>query len=586
MSRHRRGPLTRLLEGISFLSRIALSWLLWPFYAALDVFYSLFGSAPGNMRRRSWSHVALDLLLFIPRWVGVFLLWLYQLILMWPRMMRLRDLASGLPALLAALAAVFVLFFFEKDESKLISSYEFKSNNAYEKTRREAESKQRDIDLKLAQFYARALVKLKPEDQTYRFNVAYIYQEMGENNRAQAIMDGLAPRNNQGFAKAHLWQADQLLSPDRPLTSDSLDAAEAHLLQALATYNEPQEIHRRLGELYYYRYVRYNSRSRDPWVPAREIYLSKAELHLSQVADVDTKLALTLAEIRGLQGRSRQAELDVQTQIVKLTTRLASVPDDLESRLHLARAYRMVRRFAEAANVLREGRNIRPDVRLDQELSSIYYFLAQDYQQRNPNSLPEQFAALQDAFRAFPTNNYVAHRFVQALSSSSAEESEFARSALQSLVDNRTPGQLATLLLGFDCQRRTLPAKAEDYFRMIRGQKSDGSAEVMAGLATAVLAGQVKSLNPSAVNTLFEASLRVWPDNPDLLAVRAQQHLLLRQYALALSDLLKALERSPRNVKLHEMIAVTYQQLGQPDQARKHHQLAASARLNAAPPAP
>lgn len=586
MSRRRRGIFARLFEGLGHLSNIAISWIMWPFYATIDVFYALFGGSTGNLQRRSWSQVFLDLVLFIPRWVGVFLLWLYQLILIWPRMMRLRDLASGLPALLAALAAGFVLFFFEKDESKLISSYEFKSNNAYEKTRRESDMKQREADLKLAQFYARALVKLKPEDQTYRFNVAYIYQEMGENNRAQAIMDGLAPRNNQGFAKAHLWQADQLLSPDRPLTSDSLDAAEAHLLQALATYSEPQEIHRRLGELYYYRYVRYNARSRDPWVPAREIYLAKAEFHLSQVADVDTKLALTLAEIRGLQGRTRQAELDVQTVVGKLTARLASVPDDLESRLHLARAYRMVRQFAEAANVLREGRNIRPDIRLDQELSSIYYFLSLDYQQRNPNSLPEQFAALQDAYRAFPTNNYVAHRFVQALSSSSAEEAEFARSALQSLVDNRTPGQLATLFLGFDSLRRTLPAKAEDYFRTIRGQKSDGSAEVIAGLATAVLAGQVKSLNPTAVNALFEASLRVWPDSPDLLAVRAQQHLLLRQYALALNDLLKALERSPRNVKLHEMIAVTYQQLGQVEQARKHHQLAASARVNAAPPAP
>jgi tetratricopeptide (TPR) repeat protein len=585
MSRRRRGLFSRLFENVAYLGSVVLSWITWPYYATLDVVSALFGGSSGNIQRRSWSQFFLDILLFIPRWVGIFLLWVYQLLLLWPRMMRLRDLASGLPALLAALAAGFVLFFFEKDESKLISSYEVKSNKAYEKTRRETDVKQREADLKLAQFYARALVKLKDEDPTYRFNVAYIYQEMGEHNRAQAIMDGLAPRNNQGFAKAHLWQADQLLSPDRPLTSDSLDAAEAHLLQALATYNEPQEIHRRLGELYYYRYVRYNSRNRDPWVPAREIYLSKAEYHLSQVADVDTKLALTLAEIRGLQGRTRQAELDVQTVVGKLTARLASVPDDLESRLLLARAYRMVRQFAEAANVLREGRNIRPDVRLDQELSSIYYFLSLDYQQRNANSLPEQFAALQDAYRAFPTNNYVAHRFVQALSSPSAEEAEFARSALQSLVDNRTPGQLATLFLGFDCLRRTLPAKAEDYFRTIRGLPSDGSAEVMAGLATAVLAGQVKSLNPSAVNTLFEASLRVWPDNADLLAVRAQQHLLLRQYATALSDLLKALERSPRNVKLHEMIAVTYQQLGQPDKAREHHQKAAQFRANASPPA-
>ena len=194
-----------------------------------------------------------------------------------------------------------------------------------------------------------------------------------------------------------------------------------------------------------------------------------------------------------------------------------------------------------------------------------------------------QFTCFQDSYRAYPTNNYTAHRFVQALSSASPEEAEFARSALQSLVDNKTPGQLAAFLLGFDSLRRTLPTKAEDYFRTLRGQKPDGTPEVIAGLATAVLNGQIKSVNPSAVNTLFEASLRVWPDYPELLAVRAQQHLLLRNYSSALNDLMKALERRPRDAKLHEMLAVTFQQLGQTVQARKHHEEAAKLRSNVSP---
>ena len=583
MSRRRKGLLSRIFETLGFAWHVALSWLLWPFYATLDVIHTLTGGSGPAMHRRTWSQILLDLLLFIPRWVGVFFMWLWSVISLWPHVMRLRDLASGLPALLAAAAALTILFFFEHNENKLVETYQKGSNLAYEKSRRDATPEERESDMKLAQFYSRALVKLKPEDPNYRFNVAYIYQEMGEYGRAQAIMDGLAPRNNQGFAKAHLWQADQLLSPDRPLTGDTLNAAEAHLLLALPTYADAEEIHRRLGDLYYYRYRRYNIRAADPWDPAREVYLNKAEQHLSQVATVDTKLALTLAEIHHLQGRAQQAELDIQSVVGKLTSRLESVTDDFEARLQLARAYRMIRQFDEAANVLREGRNIRPDIRLDQELSSIYYYQSVDIRQRSPNSLAAQFTCLQDSYRAYPTNNYTAHRFVQALSSASPEEAEFARSALQSLVDNKTPGQLAAFLLGFDSLRRTLPTKAEDYFRTLRGQKPDGTPEVIAGLATAVLNGQIKSVNPSAVNTLFEASLRVWPDYPELLAVRAQQHLLLRNYSSALNDLMKALERRPRDAKLHEMLAVTFQQLGQTVQARKHHEEAAKLRSNVSP---
>jgi predicted Zn-dependent protease len=258
----------------------------------------------------------------------------------------------------------------------------------------------------------------------------------------------------------------------------------------------------------------------------------------------------------------------------------------MAARIQLAHAYRMLRRFNDAANVIREGQNLRPDVRYDQELSSIYYYQSLNDRQRNPNSLAEQFAALQAAYVAYPTNNYVAYRFVQALTGNSTEEAEFARSALQNLVDNKAPGQMATFLLGFDCLRRTLPTKAEDYFRVLRQQKPDGTPAVMAGLAMAVLSGQVRTVDNAAVNRVFEAGVRVWPNDPDLLMVQAQRSLLLQDYASALRDLNKALEARPKDAKLHEMVAGTYRLLGQVEQARKHEIEANKHRRNAAPAEP
>lgn len=588
MSRRRRseGFFSRIFEGVNYLGQMIVNGLLWPFYVVADIYDSLVGGSTPGLRSRTWRDFFVDVLLFVPRLIGFVFMWLYGGIVSWPRMIRLRDLASGLPALIGTVAAVAVLFFAQKDDAHVVQGYKFNSDESYAKAQQEPTEEARKAALKLAQFYTRALVKMNPLEPEYRFNVAYIYQEMGEFSRAQSIMDDLAPRYESGFAKAHLWQADQLLAPDRPIRPDSLDAAEAHLLRALTTYSDKEAIHRRLGELYYFRYLRYDPKSFDVRMPARNEYLRKSEEQLSKVAALDPKMALSLAEIRALEGKTQQAELDVQGVVTQLTTRLSSVPDDLETRIQLARAYRMVRRYADAANVLREGQNLRPDIRFDQELSGIYYFQALDIKQRTPAALVDQFAALQHAYVSYPSNNYVTHRFVQALTSGTSEEADVARSALQHLVDNKAPGRMATFLLGFDCLQRKLPVKAGEFFAKAQSMPVDNTPEVIAGLTMAVLTQQVRSLNPPLAGKIFEAGLKVWPDDPDLLSVRAQQDLMLRNYPKALGDLKKALERRPHDAKLHEMIATTYERLGLVDQCREHRLKANESRQNAAPPPP
>jgi tetratricopeptide (TPR) repeat protein len=113
--------------------------------------------------------------------------------------------------------------------------------------------------------------------------------------------------------------------------------------------------------------------------------------------------------------------------------------------------------------------------------------------------------------------------------------------------------------------------------------KPDATPEVMAGLSTAVMSGQVKSISPSVAQMLLESSLQVWPNHPDLLMVRAQDRLMVKDYSKALIDLEKALLNRPRDVKLHEMLSLTYKHLGQLDKAKEHSDKANNVRLNAVP---
>jgi tetratricopeptide (TPR) repeat protein len=478
------------------------------------------------------------------------------------------------------------LKFKDLNETPLFQAWESKSNDAYLASKNDTDLDAKRAHLRDALTYSRALDKLKPGDLNYRFNVGYVLYDLGEHDAAQAIMDELAPQDKNGFSKAHLWHADRLLAPDRPLTPENLNAAEAHLLRALATHPEPEEVHRRLGELYYFRYVRYKQPPDGDVVVAREKYLAMSEEQLSKVKPADPKLVLMLAEIRALRGQTQQAEADVRALIDDLNKQLREVPDDLKKRLYLAQSYRMVREFDLAAEVLEQGLQLRQDARIAQELGNIHFFKALDLKQRVPNSLQKQFEAISKAYMAFPTNNYIAHRFVQALTSADNKEIETARETLQKLVDAKAPGQMAPLLLGFDYTRRKLPEKAETYLELVRAAEPDKTSEIIAGLTTAVLNGQVKSLKPLDAHELFELSRRVWPNDPDLLVVRAQQNLMLKDYAKALVDLNKALEGRPKDAKINEMLAVTYDHLGQADTARKHRDAAEAARINTPVPQP
>lgn len=481
----------------------------------------------------------------------------------------------------AAAEAKAPLGFLFVSELSLIQKLETGSNNTYAASRKATDDATRRRDLRDALAFSRALEVVKPDDPNYRFNVGYIYQDFGDFAKAQAIMDKLAPRNSAGFAKAHLWQADQLLNSDRPLTADVLDAAEAHLQRALATYSEPNEIHRRLGELYYFRFVR---RIIGPQVPAREAYLAMADEHLSKVTVPDPKLQLTLAEVRAQLGKGQQAEAGVREVIKDLTEALAKQPDHLENRLRLAQALRMTRQFADAATVLREGQNLRADVRYDQELSGVYYFQSLDVRQRSPNALAEQFAALRAAYLAYPTNNYVAHRFIQALTAPTPQEAEYARNTLQALFDMKASGQMAAFLLGFDCRRRMLPQKASDYFRTLNGAKPDATPEVTAGLSTAVISGQIKSISADTSRQLLDAALEVWPMQPDLLMVRAQERLNEKKYDQAFDSLKTALVNRPNDVKLLTMLALACDQLGQADLAGQYRAQAEAVRMKPSNP--
>jgi tetratricopeptide (TPR) repeat protein len=581
MNRRRGGPFGRILGGLQDFFQEAWSWFVWPFYLLSDAVASLFGRGSA-LRRRPWYETLIDAALWIPGWIGAFFVWLYHGILRWPQYMRLRDLASGLPALIAAIAAVVIVFALERKETDLVAAYGNRTLDLHQSALAETDETNRRNTMTLAQFYARALLKLKPDELRHRYHVGYLYQAMGDHRRAQGIMDSLAPRSRQGFAPAHIWQGDQLLSG--PLTPESMSAAQAHYFWALETYDRKEEIHRRLGELYYLRYRRYNERVIDPGMPSKEMYLVEAEKHYSKVAPLDPRAVLTLAVIRNLRGKTEQAVSEVRRAISDLEFQLDTSPTDTETRLLLAQALRLTQDYQRAATVLQLGMNQRADPRYDEELALTYFEESADIRRRNARALGPQFDSLYKAFVAKPTNFLVVYRYVQALTSDSAEEAQIARESLEAAVRRKTPGQMAAALLAFDYRRRSVPQRFVEYVRLVRAaDRPDTTPQVLAGLVSAVNLGHVKTLKADTANQLLDTCLQIWPSDPDLLTANAQKLMAMGELDRALSDLNKALEHRKQDARLHEYLSAIYEKTGRVDKAKEHREKADSFRATTTP---
>ena len=78
----------------------------------------------------------------------------------------------------------------------------------------------------------RRLLDLDPRDPETCFQFALACEQVGESQRAEELIDRLAPRNHTGYAPAHLRQAQRAMAV-RPLSREAAEAAHSHLERAL-----------------------------------------------------------------------------------------------------------------------------------------------------------------------------------------------------------------------------------------------------------------------------------------------------------------------------------------------------------------
>jgi len=566
----------------------AVGWWLravvtYPIYVIGDAWHSLFGGPALRGPKVPWGTRLLDALLTIPG-----LIWHYTYVSMaaigsaaqtWPSVMRLRDLAAGLPALAAAGLLVMTFFFlpdFMHSKQELLNSYrDAVKETDVEATKAQDEQTVKNLNEKIL-LYLRALSQLNPDEEIYRFDIARVYVKLGEVNRGQAIMERLAPRHQAGFVPAHKEQAKNLLAqaPAEIAFNDAL----GHLEHALSREPDDSEIHWLMARAYFELHRNYRPQANNPWQKSKLKLLEDCETHLVAASKDNPDAAPMLALVRAMQGRTDEAQREISSLTESYRQVLKSKPYDVETRIRLAQAYRNLRDFDAAIQTLQDGHRLKPDPQLNFELSMTYFLAADRLQKDVPNSREQQYAALRMGYAAYPASPYIAARFLQGIVGSK-EEAALARASLAQLLE--TPGikgeparGMASFLTGVDAGRRALALEARRHFDDARNVNDDKIPNAVANLALASLQRRTTMLDGNTAAKLTDEALQIWPENPNLQMVRGWNELQKRSFATALSSFQKALPHRTDDPVLHSMLSDAYRGLGQLQNAEKHQELA------------
>jgi tetratricopeptide (TPR) repeat protein len=425
--------------------------------------------------------------------------------------------------------------------------------------------------------YLRALAEIAPDEPLYQFGIAKVHYLLGEIDQGRKIMERLAPRHRPGFAPAHVWMAERLFD------ARSYDDALWHLEFALAQDSKQSDVHLLMAQVYFTMCTNYLPEPLNAAQLPKNVLLDKCRRHLLESPQDNRQVQSMLGKVHALLGQKDDALRAIGSLVDDYRQVLKTKPDDIESRIRLAQSYRDVGEFGSAVEALQEGIRLKPDPKLDFELSMTFFLMA-DYQQRNaPNSLDQQYAALRLGYVAYPASPYVAARFAQGLVGSK-EDAAAARSSLLTLIDapaakGTSSRGMAVFLLGFDAQQRNLVVQARRYFDDAKTITDDKIAGAVANMSLASLQRRTGMIDSATALRLTDSAISVWPENPNLQMVRGWNDLRNKNHASALNSFNKALKYRTDDPVLHTMLVETYRGLGQSENAEKHKRLAEAAKV-------
>jgi Flp pilus assembly protein TadD len=462
---------------------------------------------------------------------------------LWWRARNFRRLLGGLPALLAGGAALaLVTLGLLTPAQELEARYLEQAKSSFK-----------------AKDYAAALTCYERlacggEDRPeVLYGLALAAEALGQDDRAAALMNGLAPADRQGYAQAHLWQARHLLSAPEP-SAQARAEAEAHVLHALDGELEDRDAaHALLGELY-----------------VANGQFDQAQLHFAKAVRTRPRVHMRLAVLYAQRGDRERARGEAQLAISYYQARAKADLQDREARVRWADAKAFLEDFPGAAGVLEEGWAATHDDVYRVALARVYLAWA-DFLGRDGKADPgDRLRLLERGLAYNPADQGLLDRLLAA-TRVQGPEADKARADLQGLLARGEAPAMVHFALGLDAYQHGNLDQARVHWE--RAQQLDPRAPTIANnLACALLEGKNPDL-PRALD-LANLALQRSPNDPNFRDTRGRILARMGKWQESLADLEAALPGSPDNPRLHQALAEVYDHLGVRDMAARHQRLA------------
>ena len=355
-------------------------------------------------------------------------------------------------------------------------------------------------NLEAAELYARKVLQLSDSDPEARFLLAQIAQQRGDRVEFDRLLAELAPDKSNGHPPAHLLQATRLLQAQGSLTKTQLPLVIHHLEVAASHVPLRAVANQTLGQLYY---------SQRDWDRALDCF--------EAITPERPEAHLWIANIVASRNDAARAKSELTRAVASLTERIRTQPNNTQSRLLLANAYRMLGNLAEAERVLREGFTQPDGDRCRAELAAFCVAKADQLAAASEAaSLEVRLNLLQQALQCSPGHATALDR-VAVLAGLTSNGARLDRDVLKGVLAAGRAATMAHLLLGVLAADAGDSASARIHLQQA-AQLDPVTISTVIGLVR--LSADRSPPETARALRLAEAAVDAWPVNTDVRSVR------------------------------------------------------------------
>ncbi len=406
-----------------------------------------------------------------------------------------------------------------------------------------------DKDFVLAKTYFQRIVAGGDLTQQQKYQWAMILANTGEPERAEEIINVLAPDDSPGFGPVHNLKAISIASK----LGQSKDPKILAKLRFHLQFS---------GDL--------SPDTQEAWAT---YYLAVEKVDaaiaaLNRSADLNPNHYLMIATIYEQNGHDAKSKIALEKAEKAFRKKFKQDELDQKIRISMANVLARLKKFDEAEQCLRQGVRIQPDGLSRRALAS-FYVMRHDQALKGDKDTSEQMRFLVDAISLDPNYPPVYSRLVTMSmdANRSAEESNKIRKTLQDIIASDNPTSLAHFALSNVLWKEG--NKKDATFYLEQAYKMDpGMVVILNNLAWMLAHSKEPDLNRAL--ELSETAVNQNPKDGRFRDTLGTILFKMERYKDAVSELQLALSETSDKKAVHQKLAVSYEKLGLQEMANRH----------------